>query len=267
MNIAIIGGGAAGFFAAINCAEKYPKHSVFIFEKTSKILAKVRVSGGGRCNVTHACFDNALLTEFYPRGKKELRNAFASFSTGDTVNWFESNGVKLKTEKDGRMFPVTDNSETIIHCLLNKADELNVKIKMTYALQKILKTEDGKFELHFQNDEKIIFDRVIITTGGSPNINGYDWLAHLGHTIISPVPSLFTFNIPGSPLKGLEGISSPSATVKLEGSKIESTGPVLITHWGLSGPAVLRLSAFAARWLHEKNYSVTCFLNWFPEMN
>jgi len=267
MNIAIIGGGAAGFFAALNCAEKYPQHSVSIFEKSNKILAKVRVSGGGRCNVTHSCFDNVRLTEFYPRGKKELLNAFSRFSTGDTVNWFESRGVKLKTEPDGRMFPVTDNSETIIHCLMNEAAKYNVKIKMQYALQRVLIEEDGKFELYFQNEENAIFEKVIITSGGSPNIESYNWLKELGHSIITPVPSLFTFNIPGSPLKGLEGISSPSVSVKLEGSKHESTGPVLITHWGLSGPAVLRLSAFAARWLFEKEYSTTCFLNWFPEMN
>ncbi len=267
MKIAIIGGGAAGFFAAINCAAKYPKHSVLLFEKSNKVLSKVRVSGGGRCNVTHACFDNARLIEFYPRGKKELRNAFSRFNTVDTVNWFESRGVKLKTEVDGRMFPISDNSETIIHCLMDEAEKYKVNIKMGYALQGILKIENERFKLKFQNDEEIICDKVIITSGGSPNLNSYDWISNLGHTIIPPVPSLFTFNIPASPLKGLEGISSPSVTVKFEGSKLESTGPVLITHWGLSGPAVLRLSAFAARWLHEQNYFAVCYLNWFPEMN
>jgi predicted Rossmann fold flavoprotein len=149
---------------------------------------------------------------------------------------------------------------------MNEASKLDVKIKIQFALQNIIKIENGKFELHFQNDEKIIFDKVIITSGGSPNINSYDWIANLGHAIISPVPSLFTFNIPGSPLKGLEGISSPSVSVKLEGSKLESTGPFLITHWGISGPAVLRLSAFAARWLHEKNYTTACYLNWIPDL-
>ncbi len=267
MNIAVIGGGAAGFFAAINCAAKNIGHSVSIFEKSNKILSKVRVSGGGRCNVTHACFDNARLTEFYPRGKKELRNAFSRFSTVDTVQWFESRRVKLKTENDGRMFPITDNSETIIHCLLNEAAKYNVKIKMNHALQNIYLTGKEKFELQFQNGEKAIFDKVIITSGGSANINSYDWISVLGHSIIPPVPSLFTFNIQGSPLKGLEGISSPQATAKLEGFKLESTGPVLITHWGISGPAVLRLSAFAARWLFDINYSAICYLNWIPEIN
>ncbi len=267
MNIAVIGAGAAGFFAAINCAVKNPKNSVTIFEKSNKVLAKVRVSGGGRCNVTHACFENARLAEFYPRGKKELRNAFSRFSTTDTVNWFESRGVKLKTESDGRMFPVTDSSETIIRCLMNEAEKLNVRVKMNHAVQRIVKTDSGKFQLHFQNDDEVIFDRVIVTTGGSPNSASYDWLSALGHAIVPPVPSLFTFNIPGSPLKGLEGISSASVNVKLEGSKLESTGPLLITHWGISGPAVLRLSAFASRWLNEQNYSSICRLNWLPELN
>ena len=267
MNIAIIGGGAAGFFAAVNCAALYPQHSVFIFEKSNKILAKVRVSGGGRCNVTHACFDNPRLTEFYPRGKKELRNAFSRFSTIDTVHWFESRGVKLKTETDGRMFPVSNNSESIIQCLLSEASKHDVKIKMNYALKNILKNESGKFELQFQNEERITFERVIITSGGNANKNNYDWIADLNHSIISPVPSLFTFNIPNSPLKGLEGISSQKVNITIEGFKLESIGPILITHWGISGPAVLRLSAFAARWLYEKKYSTTCKLNWFPEMN
>lgn len=264
MNIAIIGGGAAGFFAAINCAAKNPSHTVYLFEKSNKILSKVRVSGGGRCNVTYACFDNSQLTEYYPRGKKELRNAFSRFNTVDTVQWFESRGVKLKTENDGRMFPITDNSETIIQCLLNEAAKFNVKIKMKFTLHEIIKNDSGKFELKFQNGEEIIFDKVIITTGGSHNKNSYNWISSLGHTILPPVPSLFTFNIPNSPLKGLEGISSQSASVSLEGFNLESSGPVLITHWGISGPAVLRLSAFAARWLFDINYSTVCYLNWIP---
>jgi predicted Rossmann fold flavoprotein len=266
MNIAIIGGGAAGFFAAINCAANFPHHSVFIFEKSNKALSKVRVSGGGRCNVTHACFDNPRLVEFYPRGSKELRNAFSRFSTKDTVEWFESRGVKLKIEDDGRMFPVSDNSETIIECLWNEAIKYNVTLNFNSGIISIRKNEKNKFELHFQSDEKIFCDRVIITTGGSPNKKSYDLISELGHTIIPPVPSLFTFNISNSPLKGLEGISVQSVNIKMEGSKLESTGPVLITHWGISGPAVLRLSALASRWLFENNYSTSCFINWFPEM-
>jgi predicted Rossmann fold flavoprotein len=267
MTIAIIGGGAAGFFAAINCAERYPDYRIIIFEKSNKVLSKVRISGGGRCNVTHACFDNDRLVDFYPRGKKELRNAFARFSTSDTVAWFEKRGVKLKTENDGRMFPVTDNSGTIIHCLLHEIEKSDVLLKMHHDLKEIHKTEKGSFELHFQNEEFYKCDRVIITTGGSASTENYNKLQKLGHTIVQTVPSLFTFNIPASPLKGLEGISSPTVSVKLSGSNYESIGPVLITHWGISGPAVLRLSSFAARWMNENKYSAKCVLNWFPEMN
>ncbi len=266
MNIAVIGGGAAGFFAAINCAASDPRNAVFIFEKSNKLLSKVRVSGGGRCNVTHACFDIARLVEFYPRGKKELRNAFSRFSTTDTVKWFESRGVKLKTEADGRMFPVTDNSETIINCLFSEAEKYQVKVKMNHALQQVLKRDDGKFELQFLQGEKLIFDKVIVTTGGSPNASSYDWISALSHTIIPPVSSLFTFNIPASPLKGLEGVSLSAVKINLEGSKMESTGPILVTHWGISGPVVLRLSAFAARWLFDLNYSTTCYVNFIPEL-
>lgn len=267
MKVAIIGGGAAGFFAAINCASENPRNAVFLFEKSNKLLSKVRVSGGGRCNVTHSCFENSRLIEFYPRGMKELRNAFSRFSTTDTVNWFESRGVKLKTEADGRMFPVTDNSETIVQCLMQEANKLNVRINLNYNLQNILRKDDGAFEIKFENGHALLCDRVIITTGGSGDPKKYEWIHALGHSIISPVPSLFTFNIPSSPLKGLEGISMPRVEIKLEGTKLNSIGPVLITHWGLSGPAVLKLSAFAARWLHEKDYKVNCHLNWLPEIS
>jgi predicted Rossmann fold flavoprotein len=265
MVVAIIGGGAAGFFAATNCAENHPEHTVVIFEKSNKVLAKVRVSGGGRCNVTHACFDISKLIDFYPRGKKELRNAFSRFSTMDTVRWFESRGVKLKAEADGRMFPVTNNSETIIRCLLSEAERNRVAVKMNYAIQNI-RQEETHFMLKFINGEDLRCDRIIIATGGSPARSGYDWIAATGHTIVPPVPSLFTFNIPESTLKGLEGISVTPATVRIEGENFESTGPVLITHWGLSGPAVLRLSAFAARWFQENNYSARCHINWLSEM-
>lgn len=266
MDIAIIGGGAAGFFAAITCAETYPEHSVSIFEKSGKVLAKVRISGGGRCNVTHACFDNDRLIEFYPRGQKELRNAFSRFNTLDTVRWFESRGVKLKTEKDGRMFPVSDNSETIIQCLMREADTHRINLKMNYGLIGISVGPHGKFELKFRDDSTAFFDKVILTTGGSSSENSYRWISELGHTIVPPVPSLFTFNIPDSPLKGLEGISSQAVQVKITGSRFEAIGPILITHWGVSGPAVLRLSALAARWLHETEYKAMCLINWIPEI-
>ena len=180
MQIAVIGGGAAGFFAAINCAENFPDSRVSIFEKSNKLLTKVRISGGGRCNVTHACFDNAALIEFYPRGKKELRNAFSRFSTSDTVKWFESRGVKLNAEADGRMFPVTDNSGTIVNCLSQAAEDQGVKVFLNHALMKITPLDDGRYELHFQNGGNQIVDRIIITSGGYAGKNSYDWIAGLG---------------------------------------------------------------------------------------
>jgi predicted Rossmann fold flavoprotein len=263
MDIAVIGAGAAGFFAAINCANASADNLVTIYEKSGKVLSKVRVSGGGRCNVTHACFDNLQLIENYPRGMKELRNAFARFSTTDTITWFESHGVKLKTEADGRMFPVTDNSETIINCLMDEALRLNIKIKLNHSVLKIDYENEKKFNLHLSNGDRISADKIIITTGGSATAKSYEWISDLGHSIIKPVPSLFTFNIPDSPLKNLEGISS-IVTISIENFKYDSTGPLLITHWGTSGPAVLRMSAFAARHLHELNYNCKCFINWIP---
>ncbi len=264
MVICVIGGGAAGFFAAINCAFRNPRYSVFIFEKSSKVLAKVRVSGGGRCNVTNGNFDENRLADYYPRGSKELRNAFARFNKNNTVEWFENRGVKLKTESDGRMFPVTDNSETIVQCLINEALDNKVRIELNRSVKRIIKKDDQFYELDFAEGGKFLANKVIITVGGSPNPASYHWIEQLGHTIVAPVPSLFTFNVPDSPLKGLEGISSQNAIVKLEGFKYESSGPLLITHWGISGPAVLKLSAFAARWLNENGYSSNCYINWLP---
>ena len=265
--VAVIGGGAAGFFSAINCAITHPHCAVTIFEKSNKLLAKVRISGGGRCNVTHACFDPARLADFYPRGKKELRGPFSRFNTQHTLDWFKERNVKLKTEEDGRMFPVTDSSETIIQCLMQESEKNHVQIKLQYALEKIKTNDDSTFVLTFQNGEQFFFDKVIVTTGGSPHLKNYQWIESLGHTIVPPVPSLFTFNIPSSPLKGLEGISVPDAIISLPEVKLKEQGPVLVTHWGLSGPAVIRLSALAARWLHEKDYFTTIYINWTGELN
>lgn len=262
--IAVIGAGAAGFFSAIHAATN--ANDVVIFEKSNKILSKVRVSGGGRCNVMHNCFDIARLIEFYPRGKKELRNAFARFNTNHTLQWFESRGVKLKTEDDGRMFPVTDDSQTIIECLVNETEKLGVKVKLNSGIAAIGVKEKG-FDLVFADENKQHADKIIITTGGSPNINSYEWLQKLGHTIIPPAPSLFTFNIPQSPLKGLEGLSVQSAIVKIKDCKHTETGPVLITHWGISGPAVIKMSAWNARELQKVNYETTVTINWLPEYN
>jgi predicted Rossmann fold flavoprotein len=268
MKIAVIGGGAAGFFGAIACAESNNNAEVTIFEKSKNLLSKVKISGGGRCNVTHACFENNLLVKKYPRGSKELKKPFAQFSTRDTIKWFDSKGVTLKTEEDGRVFPVTDNSQTIIDCLVKTARNSGVKIITSAGVKSIQKdnSEGSKFRINF-SEEFLVFDKVLIATGGNPNSDSYQWFATLGHTIVSPVPSLFTFNIPNSKYEGLMGIAVANSTVKISGTKTEQNGPLLITHWGLSGPAVLRLSAWEARTLSDLNYHFTILINWVPEFN
>ncbi|PTX20183.1 hypothetical protein C8N40_103258 [Pontibacter mucosus] len=267
MQIAIIGGGAAGFFAAITCAEANPKARVLLLEKTSKLLAKVRVSGGGRCNVTHHCFTPAVFAQNYPRGAKQLKEAFKLFGARETVDWFAQRGVKLKAEADGRMFPVTDNAETIIECLLQQARRAGVHIRTSASVESILPVQqDGTqhFILQLAGGESIKADKVLVSTGGNPKSQGYDWLRQLGHAIQEPVPSLFTFNVPGSPLKELLGVSVPQARVRIAGQKLEYEGPLLITHWGYSGPAVLKLSAWGARLFHEQKYNFTALIQWVP---
>lgn len=264
--IAIIGAGAAGIFAAITCAEANPEAKVVVFEKSSKLLSKVKVSGGGRCNVTHACFDRNVLVQNYPRGERELKSPFSKFFTLDVIKWFENNGVKLKTEADGRMFPVTDDSQTIIECLLQKAQALGIIIKTNSGISAVEKTDNG-FDLTFQTGEKYSCDKLIIATGGHPELKSYDWIVRLGISIVPPAPSLFTFNIPNSPFKGLEGTSFNSCKVKIIKTKLEETGPLLITHWGLSGPVVLKLSAWGAIALKEMNYDFTVALSFLPDRN
>ncbi len=264
MNILIIGGGAAGFFAAINAAELHPEANVTILEKTTKLLTKVFVSGGGRCNVTHACFENSLLVKNYPRGEKELRSAFNRFTTQDTVEWFKQHGVSLKTEEDGRMFPITDNSQTIANCLLQAAHDLNIKIMTSVSVKEISINADKTFALKTDTEYNPRCDKLIIASGGNPKNENYNWLSRVGHTIIPPVPSLFTFNIPNNEITKLMGISVPHAKIKVAGSKLETEGPLLITHWGLSGPAILKASAWGARLLHDKNYDFTALINWLP---
>lgn len=267
LHIVVIGGGAAGFFAAINCAELHPQCKVTLLEKSSKLLSKVRISGGGRCNVTHSCFDNALLTQNYPRGEKELRNTFSRFAVKDTIEWFSQRGVQLKTEPDGRMFPITDSSETIIKCLLQQAEKHNVNIKLNADIEYITKNYDGTFTLNANGGGTFYCDKLIIATGGNPKEGNYDWLRNLGHTIVKPVPSLFTFNIPNDSITQLMGVSVPQAKVKVAGSKLETTGALLITHWGLSGPAVLKTSAWGARLLSDMNYRFSALINWLPKYN
>ena len=238
---------------------------VILLEKSNKVLSKVKVSGGGRCNVTHACFDMAALIKRYPRGQNFLKKSFHWFNTNDTIKWFPERGVQLKAEDDGRMFPVTDNSQTIIDCLLREANKYNVEILFSTEVKNI-SVENGSFKLETGNG-KLETDFICIASGGYPKSSQFEWLKKLGHTIEEPVPSLFTFNIPNNAVTTLMGVSAEKATVKIQSTKLSETGPVLITHWGLSGPAVLKLSAWGARQLAECNYTFTAIINWIPDYN
>ncbi len=265
--IIVIGGGAAGFFGAISFATHQPKSDITIIEATNQVLGKVKISGGGRCNVTHHCFNPSQLITNYPRGGKELRGAFARFQPQDTVRWFEKRGVKLKTEPDGRMFPITDDSQTIIDCLIKAAKNAGVKIMIKTPV-KTIKKRENKYIIIFKSGEIIEADKILITTGS--NQLGYQWAQSLGHTIQPPIPSLFTFKIKDSRLHNLAGISSDNVHIQLsltKGKRLEQQGPLLITHWGLSGPAVLKLSAWGARVLYDHNYQINLTLNWLPEHN
>lgn len=265
--VIVIGGGAAGFFGAITCARANSNLQVTLLEASDRPLAKVRISGGGRCNVTHHCFEPNILVQNYPRGGKALRGAFTRFQPKDTIAWFESCGVKLKTEADGRMFPVTDNSETIVNCLLEAARDAGVNLR-TRSPVKYLDKKDDRFVVELKTQERLDCDRVLIATGSNPL--GYTWAKNFGHQIESIVPSLFTFNIKDDRLKDLAGISVANVSIKLlenQKIKLEQNGPVLITHWGISGPAVLKLSAWGARLLHDNHYKLPIIINWLPEYN
>lgn len=260
-DIIIVGGGAAGFFTAINIVENNSKLKVAILERGKTVLEKVRISGGGRCNVTHACFVPDDLVKFYPRGEKELRGPFNQFCSGDTIEWFDRHGVELKIEEDGRMFPVSDSSQTIIDCFLSATQKLGIQILTGQSVQSIFKAEDyWKVET---NHETFACQKLIMTTGSNPKI--WDMLNQLRHTIVQPVPSLFTFNIKDSRIKDLMGLSA-FAKVKVKSSKLEAAGPLLITHWGMSGPGILRLSAWGARELFDKNYQFVLEVNWLNEL-
>lgn len=260
-DILIVGGGAAGFFTAINIVEKNPKLKVAILERGKEVLSKVRVSGGGRCNVTHACFVPNDLVKFYPRGEKELRGPFHQFCSGDTIEWFEKHGVELKIEDDGRMFPTTDSSQTIIDCFLIATQKLKIDILTNQSVQSLYKGEDyWKVET---NVETFSCQKLVITTGSNPKI--WDMLTEIGHSIIPAVPSLFTFNVKDKRIKDLMGLSA-FASVKVKNTKLEASGPLLITHWGMSGPGILRLSAWGARILAEKNYQFVLQVNWLNDL-
>lgn len=266
MKIAVIGGGAAGFFAAINSKINFPESEVVLFEKSSKLLSKVKVSGGGRCNVTNGEKSIKALSMAYPRGGKELKKAFTKFSTHDTMHWFESRGVPLVVQDDGCVFPKSQDSQSIIDCFFNECKKLKIDIKTNCAVKSILPFKDG-LKLHFADDKTLEFTKLIVTTGGSPKRSGLQWLEQLGHKIEEPVPSLFTFNMPNETVKELMGIVVENTIVKIQGTKLQSDGPLLITHWGMSGPAILKLSAFGARILSEFRYKFKIQVNWVNELN
>lgn len=259
----MIGGGAAGFFSAIYAADRSTE--VHLYEKTTKLLSKVKISGGGRCNVTHRPLPVSALVKNYPRGEKFLKKVFPHFTSQDTMDWFESRGLKLKIEGDGRVFPVSDDSQDIIDVLRKEAAVRGVKVHLQAGIAGIKRETSQGFLLDFGGSE-VSFDRVIVCSGGHPKASGFDFLKELGHRLVDPIPSLFTFNTPGQEIRELKGISFPDGHVKLAGSKLNYRGPVLITHWGVSGPAVLKLSAFGAKWLHEREYKAEAVINWIAEM-
>ncbi|MET2986347.1 BaiN/RdsA family NAD(P)/FAD-dependent oxidoreductase [Aureibaculum conchae] len=260
-SIVIIGGGAAGFFAAITCAENNPKAKITILERGKDVLQKVKISGGGRCNVTHACFDPKELCEFYPRGKKELLGPFHQFMTGDTMQWFENRGVELKIEADNRVFPVSNSSQSIIDVLTNTTEKLGIQVKLNHRVEAFEKQEELWKILTSKGN--FIADKLLVATGSNTKI--WELLSNLGHTIVPPVPSLFTFKINDKRIKEIPGVTVANATVSIVNSQFESNGPLLITHWGMSGPAVLKLSAFGARFLAEKNYQYNVKVNWLSQ--
>lgn len=263
MKVAIIGGGAAGFFAAIHTSG--PGREVHIFEKSPKVLSKVKVSGGGRCNVTHRPMEISKLVQNYPRGEKFLKRVFKHFSIQDTFAWFEAQRVQLKIEEDGRVFPRSDSSLSIIRALQEAAESANIQLHLSTGIKEINQA-NGYFELL---TEKGAFraDQVIIATGGFPKAESYSFLNSLQHKIVNPIPSLFTFNTPGESIREFMGVAVPDAQVKIESTKLSYRGPVLVTHWGISGPAVLKLSAFGAKWLNEQHYQARAIINWSGEMN
>ncbi|MCU4154486.1 NAD(P)/FAD-dependent oxidoreductase [Carboxylicivirga sp. A043] len=266
MKVGIIGGGAAGFFSAMAVKENYPNADVIIFEKSRKVLSKVKISGGGRCNVTNGCTSIPELLKAYPRGGRSLKKVFHVFSTSDTMKWFKSRGVPLVVQDDNCVFPVSQDSQSIIDCFLKECRRLGVQI-ITHAGINAIKPKAKGLELQFVDDARKPeqFDKVIVTTGGSPTLIGLKWLQELGHKIETPVPSLFTFNMPGEKVRKLMGVVVENAMVAIQGTKLKAQGPLLITHWGMSGPAILKLSAFGARLINETNYHFKFQVNWCNE--
>ncbi len=268
MKIAIIGGGAAGFFAAISAKENCPDARVVIFEKSHKLLSKVVVSGGGRCNVTNGCDSIDELCKAYPRGGRSLKKAFYIFNNKHTMKWFESRGVPLVIQDDNRVFPASQSSHSIVDCFLREAERLGIQIKTESGVQSITPLENS-IRVAFSKNEPLPedFDKVIVATGGSPKRSGLEWLEALNHKIEDPVPSLFSFNMPDEKISSLMGVSVDHAIVRIQGSKLSSSGPLLITHWGMSGPVILKLSSFGARILNEMGYDFRIQVNWVNELN
>jgi predicted Rossmann fold flavoprotein len=267
MKVAIIGGGAAGFFSAIHVKENFPDSHVVIFEKSSKLLSKVKISGGGRCNLTNACVDIDELIKAYPRGNRFLKKAFYSFNTKDTYNWFESKGVPLITQDDNCVFPRSQKSQSIIDLFLDEARRLHIVIRLKKEVSQI-QNIDLKINIFFKDESSIEqFDKVIVTTGGSPQLKSLLWLEKLNHIIEKPVPSLFTFNIPSENITKLMGLVVQKTILSIQGTKLESKGSLLITHWGMSGPAVIKLSSLGARILNEKDYHFKIQINWVNKKN
>ncbi len=269
MKVAVIGGGAAGFFSAIAVKQHHPEAVVILFEKAKKVLSKVKISGGGRCNVTNGCTSIKELATAYPRGGKALKKAFKTFHTKHTMEWFEKRGVALMTQEDNCVFPVSQDSQSIIDCLLKETRHKNITVATGQGIQQLNPLEDGKIELTFAKADHApqIFDKVIVATGGSPTRKGLHWLEYLGHQIEDPVPSLFTFNMPQEPIRKLMGIVAEKALVSVQGTKLRTDGPLLITHWGMSGPAILKSSAFGARLLSESGYKFNAQINWVGVVN
>lgn len=263
-SIAVIGGGAAGFFSSISIANN-SKYKVVLLEKSSNLLSKLKISGGGRCNVTHHLFNPVEFSKRYPRGSRELQYAFQKFGSQDTVDWFQKHGVELKAESDGRMFPVTDRSETIIECLVWEAKRNHVDILTDQDVISIRKQESGNFQIEWKNGDRREFHSLVLATGSSRQV--WKWLEAMGHRIVEPVPSIFTFKIQDPRLIDMSGVTVPNVGLNLPQFKIKSQGPLLVTHWGLSGPAILRLSAWAARELFESGYKADLTINFLPEYN
>ncbi|MEN9399954.1 MAG: hypothetical protein RL632_1055 [Bacteroidota bacterium] len=262
--IAVIGGGAAGFFAALSAKSANPNCKVFILERSAKVLSKVKISGGGRCNVTNATFDNDLLSKNYPRGERFLRKAFAQFNALNTVEWFETRGVRMKTYPDNCIFPQSNTSQSIIDCFLLEAHAKDIEVVYQFHVQAIEHSKE-EFLITSITNESRTADAIIVTVGGQPKRSGISWVEALGHTIVEPVPSLFTFNMPSEPIKELMGNVVEKTTVKIEGTKLIGRGPLLVTHWGMSGPAILQLSAWGAPILAESNYVFHVLVNWLND--